>query len=155
MEAVVCRAVQSSISTSVLCWLATVSKDGTPNVSPKEAWIYGGNDRIWVAHIASPNTVANVRDCPKVCLSFVDVLTQKGYKIVGKARILEMGDHDYDEAFGQLTAIIGQKFTILSVIEILAEVASPIFAPSYTFFSDTTETQMVEQALKTYGVEKR
>lgn len=154
MKPVITEAVQSSIKTSVLCWLATVSKDGVPNVSPKEAWVYGGNDRIWVANIASPNTVANIRDCSDVCLSFVDVLTQKGFKIVGKSRILERGDGGIEEAFDQLSACVGQKFTILSVIEIIAEKTSPIIAPSYTLFPDTTEREMVDQALKSYRMDR-
>ena len=138
----------------MLCWLATVSRVGTPNVSPKEAWVYGGDDRIWVANIASPNTEANIRDCSKDCLSFVDVLNQKGYKVVGKARILETGDDGIDEAFNRLTAFIGQKFTIQSVIEVLSEKASPIVAPSYTLFPDTTEREMADQALKSYGMKR-
>ena len=83
------------------------------------------------------------------------MLTQKGYKIVGEARILETGDESFDEAFDKLTAYIGQKFTILSVIEISAESASPITAPSYMLFPDTTESEMVDQALKSYGVGRR
>ena len=148
MNSVITKAIQSSIEKSVFRRLATASKNRTPNVSPKEAWLYGGDDRIWVAHIASPNTVTNIRECPQVCLSFIDVLAQKGYKIFGEARILETGD----EAFYKLTAYIGQKFPILSVVEISAESASPITAPSYTLFPDTTESEIVEQALKTYGV---
>ena len=108
-----------------------------------------------MGHIASPNTVANVRDFLKVCLSFVDVLTQKGYKIVGKARILETGDESFDVAFDKLTAYFGQKFTILSVVEISGKSASPIIAPSYTLFPVTTESDMVDQALKSYGVKRR
>lgn len=116
--------------------------------------MYGGNDRIWVANIASPNTVANIRDCSDVYLSFVDVLTQKGFKVVGKSRILERSDDGFEEAFDQLSACVGQKFTILSVIEIIAEKASPIIAPSYTLFPDTNEREMVDQALKSYRMDR-
>ena len=76
------------------------------------------------------------------------MLAQKGDKIVGEARILEIGD----EAFEKLATYIGQKFLILSVVEISAESASPITATSYNLFPDTTESEIVEQALKTYGL---
>jgi len=99
--------------------------------------------------------VTNIRDSPNACLSFVDDLTQKGYKIVGQARILETGDEGFDEALDKLTTYIGQKFPILSVVEIPAESASPITAPSYNLFQDTTELKIVDQALKSYGVERR
>ena len=148
MNSVIAKAIQSSIEKSVFCRLVTASKNGTPNVSPRETWLCGGDDRIWVAHIASPNTVTNIREYPQVCLSFIDVLAHKGYMIVGEARILEIGD----EAFEKLTAYIGQKFLILSVVAISAESASPITAPSYSLFPDTTESEIVEQAPKTYGL---
>ncbi len=32
--------IKKYIDQSVLCWLATVSKDGIPNVSPKEIFTY-------------------------------------------------------------------------------------------------------------------
>lgn len=137
----------------MLCWLATLSKNGAPNVNPKSAWLYREDDRIWVADIASPKTVANIRYSPKVCLSFVDALTQKGYKIVGKARILETGDEGFDEAFDKLTAYIGGKFPIPSVIEISVELVAPIKAPKCILLPETPESEMVQQALKSYGLE--
>ena len=72
------REVIQSIEASVLCWLATVAPDGSPNVSPKEAFMHDGKGRIIIAHIASPQTVRNITSNPQVCLSFIDVFTQKG-----------------------------------------------------------------------------
>ena len=46
--------VAESIDCSVLCWLATVSSDGIPNVSPKEAFLHDGQGRVLIANIASP-----------------------------------------------------------------------------------------------------
>ena len=37
MKSVITNEIQFSIEDCVLCWLAMVSKNGTPNVSPKEA----------------------------------------------------------------------------------------------------------------------
>ena len=48
--------IARSIEQSVLCWLATVSADGIPNVSPKEAFLHDGEGRLLVANIASPTT---------------------------------------------------------------------------------------------------
>lgn len=52
--------VLERMETSVLCWLATVSKDGMPNVSPKEAFMHDGHGKILIAHIASPQSVGNL-----------------------------------------------------------------------------------------------
>ena len=54
-------AVRTDMANSVLCWLATVDADGTPNVSPKEIFASHGDDRIVIADIASPVSVKNLR----------------------------------------------------------------------------------------------
>jgi predicted pyridoxine 5'-phosphate oxidase superfamily flavin-nucleotide-binding protein len=64
----------------VLCWLATVDEAGRPNVSPKEIFTAHGDDHLLIAHLASPGSVRNLRARPEVCVSFVDVFVQKGFK---------------------------------------------------------------------------
>ena len=71
---VLSQEIRKSIERSVLCWLATASKEGTPNVSPKEAFTMFGEDAIIIANIASPQTIKNIHENRKVCLSFIDVL---------------------------------------------------------------------------------
>ena len=41
--------IKKAIDQSVLCWLATVSKEGIPNVSPKEVFNYFEDNSIIVA----------------------------------------------------------------------------------------------------------
>ena len=48
------KKIKDSIDKSVLCWLATVSIDGIPNVSPKEIYNYFETNNIIIANIASP-----------------------------------------------------------------------------------------------------
>jgi hypothetical protein len=40
-----------------LCWLATVSPENVPNVSPEEVFNYYGTDKIMIAKIAPPESV--------------------------------------------------------------------------------------------------
>ena len=42
-------------------------------------------EHIAVANIASPGTAKNIEANPKVCLTFIHVFAQKGYKIKGQA----------------------------------------------------------------------
>nr|MCU0806126.1 pyridoxamine 5'-phosphate oxidase family protein [Burkholderiales bacterium] len=49
------------IRRSVLCWLATVDANGTPNVSPKEVFCAHGREGVLIANIASPTSVRNLR----------------------------------------------------------------------------------------------
>ena len=74
--------IKKSMDSSVLCWLATVSSEGTPNVSPKEVFTYF-KDEIIIANIASPQTLKNIKENALVCISFIDILIQKGFKLKG------------------------------------------------------------------------
>lgn len=144
--------VVESMDASVLCWLATVSESGIPNVSPKEAFLHDGEDRILIANIASPKTVRNIRAHSEVCLSFVNVFTQRGHQITGKARILKSDDDGYAERLAKLTAKIGTTFKIISIIEITPTSVNQIIAPSYRLFPDSGPLDRIRESLKAYGI---
>ena len=146
--------VAAAIDASVLCWLATVSAEGAPNVSPKEAFLHGGQGRILVANIASPVTVRNIRAVPQVCASFVDVFVQRGFKVEGGARVIGRDDPGYGGRHALLTAEIGDAFEILSIIEIEPQSVSEIVAPSYRLFPEPGEIDRIREALATYRVDE-
>ncbi|MFM6999997.1 MAG: pyridoxamine 5'-phosphate oxidase family protein [Limnohabitans sp.] len=146
-------AVRDSARRSVLCWLATVDADGQPNVSPKEVWAIADDRHVVVANIASPVTARNMAQQPKVCLSFVDVFVQKGFKLQGVAHELPANTPEFSDWAAPLQAMVGQRFTIQSVLVIRVTSVAPIVAPSYRFYPDeTTEASQVDAALQAYGV---
>ena len=145
--------VKQQIKSSVLCWLATVDESGQPYVSPKEVFAAFDDLHVVVAHIASPHTVRNIATNPKVCLSFVDVFVQKGFKIQGSAQIVKSNHVDYSKWAKPLVAMVADKFKIPSVIVVQIKRVDPILAPSYQFYPDeTTEQNQIEAAMKRYGV---
>ncbi len=144
--------VVRSIESSVLCWLATVTEDGSPNVSPKEAFLHDGHGRILIAHIASPGSVRNIENNPQVCVSFIDVFTQKGHKVRGCARVLREGDTEFSAHIARLKTLVGNAFPILTVIEVTPSAVEEIIAPSYHMMSGTTAEVMIAQSLATYRV---
>lgn len=146
------EAMRTDIENSVLCWLATVDAEGTPNVTPKEIFSAYGDDRIVVADIASTNTVRNIRLHPKVCVSFIDVFRQRGFKVVGHATIIAPDDADFETVGADLLKMVGDDFPIRHLISIKIEKVSRIWAPSYTLFPDRTEDERLQSAYKTYGV---
>lgn len=143
------------IEQSVLCWLATSDKDNFPNVSPKEMFTHFEDNKILIANIASPNSVANILENSNVCVSFVDVFVQKGFKIKGQAKVIYKKDADFEIKVKPLETLYSDKFPISAVIEINVEKVESIQAPSYFLFSEITEEQQIENALKTYNVFKR
>ena len=147
-------AVRDTARRSVLCWLATVDAQGQPNVSPKEVWAIADDRHVVVANIASPMTARNIASQPQVCLSFVDVFVQKGYKLVGTAQVVQADDPDFISWASPLLAMVGQRFAIQSVLVMAVQSVDPIVAPSYRLYpDDTTEASQIASALKTYGVQ--
>ncbi len=139
---------------SVLCWLATTSADG-PSVSPKEIFACYGEDRIIIANIASPQSMKNIRHQMRVCVSFVDVFSQRGWQLYGAAMLLKKGDAGFDDRHTILQGMAGAAFKIGMVIDVTVDQARKIIAPSYRFNPDVTETDMRAGAMKTYGVTLR
>lgn len=141
-------------SQSVLCWLATVDQDGQPNVSPKEIFVAFDSEYLVIANIASPTSVRNLGSNPHVCVSFIDIFVQKGFKLFGTARNVRRQDEDFALWSAPLAVKAGPRFPIHSVVVVRASEVEPILAPSYRLHAaETTEQTQVESAMRTYGVQ--
>ena len=148
------REILASAQKSVLCWLATADAQGQPNVSPKEIFTFYDAEHFLIANIASPNSVRNIAANPRVCVSFIDVFVQKGFKVSGVAQNIVKQDADYEKWAAPLNAMAGPRFLIRSVILIQVTASEPILAPSYQFYPDqTTEQVQTASAMRAYGVQ--
>lgn len=144
--------VKKYIRESVLCWLATSNRKNEPNVSPKEMFTFQDDTTLLIANIASPISVRNIKDNPKVCVSFVHIFIQKGYKLKGVASIIDREDAAFEIKSAPLTALFSDKYPIKSIIEIKVTRLDKILAPSYYLFPDTSEKSQITSAMKTYKV---
>ncbi len=142
------------IHQSVLCWLATVDADGAPNVSPKEIFAAYDDRTVLIANIASPTSVRNIRTNPTVCLSFIDVFIQKGYKLKGLAEFVPAIDVRFKQLQAPLLEMTKGILPIHGIIAIQVQSIESIFAPSYRLIEDTTEATQISNALSAYGVKK-
>ncbi len=142
--------IRNYIDKSVLCWLATASETGIPNVSPKEIFNYYDDNKIIIANIASPNTVKNIEQNENVCLSFVDILVQIGYQLKGTARIVQSSDPAFSSMESILLLMTQGKFPFSSITEISVISAKPIIAPKYLLYPETTEADQIASAKKAY-----
>ncbi|NDL72213.1 pyridoxamine 5'-phosphate oxidase family protein [Vreelandella alkaliphila] len=149
------KEVCASAEQSVLCWLATSDESGQPNVSPKEVFAILDSQHIVVANIASPKSAKNIRINQKVCLSFIDIFVQKGFKIIGTATELKPTAPEYSHWVAPLLAMAGDRYPIHSVLVIKATAVEPIVAPSYRLYpAETSEESQIQAALRTYGVNR-
>ena len=88
-----------------------------------------------------------------VCVSFIDVFVQKGFKVIGSASNVQRNDKDFPFWSAPLESKAGPRFTIHSVIVVRASAIEPILAPSYRLYaSETTEQAQVASAMRAYGV---
>ncbi|NHF60859.1 pyridoxamine 5'-phosphate oxidase family protein [Flavobacteriaceae bacterium TP-CH-4] len=143
--------IKKCMERSVLCWLATVSSGNVPNVSPKEIFTYHDNDHIIIANIASPQTVRNIKQHPQVCVSFIDILVQKGFQIKGKGEIIGTRHPEFVDMEKVLAKMTEGKFPFRSITRISVEQVKPIIAPKYVLYPHTTEQEQIESAKKAYG----
>lgn len=146
------QAVLRDIDEAVLCWLATVSPDGVPNVSPKEIFCADGDEAILIAHIASPVSVANLRAHPVVCVSFIDVFRQEGFKIVGRAALAAPGEPDFATWSAPLAALAGPSFPIKAAIRVTPEKVARILPPSRVFMPGRDREEELAATYRRYGV---
>ena len=146
------KEIKESIDKSVLCWLATVSAENIPNVSPKEIFNYFGTDKVIIANIASPQTVCNIKINKNVCISFIDILLQKGFQIKGKAEIIDETDTEFLAMEKILSKMTEGKFPFKSISKITIGQVKRIIAPKYILYPETKEIEQIENAKKVYGI---
>ena len=142
--------IKKYIDHSVLCWLATASKENIPNVSPKEIFTYYKTNNIIIANIASPQTVKNIKQNKKVCISFIDVLVQKGFQLKGEAKIIGETDSEFIEMNIILQKLTNGKFPFSTITKISIEQVKPIIAPKYLLYPGTSEEEQIISAKKLY-----
>lgn len=130
MPATIDADMRAVVEAARLCFAATVTADGRPNLSPK------GTVRVWDDHhvyfldIASPRTRANLRTNPWIELNVVDHLSRRGYRFLGRASLHE-GDDVYREATRRVFADEGSEYPVTCVVMIAVERAHSLVSPGY------------------------
>ena len=74
-----------------LGYIATVCPDGTPNLSPKATMKVWDDDHLVFADLASPGTIANLRQNSAIEINMVDHFIRKGYRFKGTAEVIGSG----------------------------------------------------------------
>jgi hypothetical protein len=97
--------------------VATADKAGKPNVSPKGSLRVLDDDHVIFADVASPRTVANIRENPQVAIICLDTPTRKGIRIWGKAELLTSG-----ELFEKMSAeLAGRNMKLRNVVKLTVD----------------------------------
>lgn len=113
-----------------LCFAATVSQDGRPNLSPKGTIRVWDNDSIFFCDTSSPNTRSNLEKNPWIEVNVVDPLSRRGYRFFGKAT-LHRNDEIYKQATQRIFSEEKASYPVHAVVLIKVERALPVISPGY------------------------
>jgi predicted pyridoxine 5'-phosphate oxidase superfamily flavin-nucleotide-binding protein len=117
-----------------LGFVATVCRDGSPNLSPKGTVAVWDDDHLVFADICSPDTIANLAANPAIEINVVDPLRRKGYRFKGTARVFGVGP-DYDAAlafYHRRGSTSAKRHVVLVRVERGAELISPAYDSGQT-----------------------
>ena len=121
--------IKNFVNFQKLGYVATVSSDNTPNLSPKGTIMILDESYLAFADIQSPKTVENLRHNPSIEVNVVDTFSRRGYRFKGTAEIISSGDK-----FNKIISYYktsGVKSIIKSIILVKIEKLSEIFSPLY------------------------
>ena len=112
-----------------LGFVATVSPDGTPNLSPKGTFAVIDDRTLAFADIRSPQTIRNLRANPRLEVNFVDPFVRKGYRCSGTARLVNRGDAGFDAILEKLRSSFANR--VRTVVVVTVEKVTPLTSPAY------------------------
>lgn len=115
-----------------LGFVATVTADGLPNVSPKGTTRLWDDEHLFFADIASPGTVRNLATNPNVEVNVVDPILRKGFRFRGTATVYTSGEM-FDRGLHLLRAggSSATRDRIRSIVVIDVTSADVLVSPAY------------------------
>ena len=131
---IITEEIKNFVNFQKLGYVATISADNTPNLSPKGTIMILDESYLAFADIHSPQTVENLKCNPSIEINVVDPFSRRGYRFKGIAEIISSGDEfskiiSYYKTLGVKSSI---NSIILVKIEKLSEVLSPLYDLGYT-----------------------
>ena len=123
------KQIKEFLEIQKLGYVATVSEDNSPNLSPKGTIIGWNSETLVFADIRSPDTMHNLEKNPIVEINVIDPLLRKGFLFKGKSKIVKNG-----QTFNKILSHYRTKgikspinAIVLVTISDIKEVTSPLY----------------------------
>ena len=129
-----------------LCFAATVTPDGRPNLSPKGTIRVWDDTHLFFLDIASPGTRANLAHSPWMELNVVEQLSRRGYRFFGKAEHYSDGSAIYADAMQRVFDATLPPQPVAGVVLITVERAAALLSPAYWRVTDETAIREIWRA---------
>ena len=121
--------IKNFVNFQKLGYVATISNDGTPNLSPKGTIAVIDESTMVFADIRSPQTMQNLQENPSIEINVVDPFQRSGYRFKGDGKIINDGS-EFDKILDYYTKA-GVKSKINLVVLVDVKSMSEVTSPSY------------------------
>ena len=138
--------IKNFVNFQKLGYVVTISKDGTPNLSPKGTIAVIDESTLVFADIRSPQTMQNLQENPSVEINVVDPFQRTGYRFKGDGKIINNGSEF--EKILEYYVKTGVKSKINAVVIVDVKSMSEITSPSYDL--GATKDELVSKWKKYY-----
>ena len=128
--------MRAVIEAAHLCFAATVTAEGRPNLSPKGTIGAWDDTHLFFLDIASPGTRANLTHSPWMELNVVEQLSRRGYRFAGRAELYWPGSAVYDEAKRRVYGEALSTQPVAAVVLLAIERVAPLLSPAYWRVAD-------------------
>ena len=139
--------IKNFVNFQKLGYVATISNDGTPNLSPKGTIAVIDKSTLVFADIRSPQTIQNLQENPSIEINVVDPFQRLGYRFKGNGRIINEGS-EFDRVLDYYVNL-GVKSKISSIVMVDVKSMSEVTSPSYDL--GATKDELVSKWKKYYG----
>ena len=130
------------IATFPLGFVATVTPDGMPHLSPKGTFLVLDDDTIAFGEIRSPQTVTNLTHNPECEINFVDAFTRKGARLRGTGSMVRRDTAAFDALYPKFHEVWGDLCDRINlIVKINVTEVKPLSTPPYD--TGATEEEMI------------
>jgi predicted pyridoxine 5'-phosphate oxidase superfamily flavin-nucleotide-binding protein len=143
--------MQRMVTELRLCYVATVTPDGKPNLSPKGSLRVIDDETLAFADIMSPVTIRNLRSNPYVEINMVHPFLRRGYRFKGHCEISTEGEV-FDLVANELWDREGRQYPVNAVVTVHVDTALPVRSPAYVFNKGVKEGDVRKVWMGRYGV---
>ena len=137
---VISSEIKSFLISQKLGYVATVSPDGKPNISPKGTIISWTSDLLAFANIRSPDTMSNLKINSAMEINVIDPLSRKGYLFIGTGKIIK--DSPLFDEIVTYYRNSGIQSPINSVVLVTVSSVSEVTSPLYDLGKSESEIKL-------------
>ena len=136
------------IRCNTVAFVATVTPEGRPAVSPKATVVILDERRLAFSNLRSPSTIRNIMANPAVELNFIDVFRRKAVRVAGSASYARRDSARFRALLLQLAIWSDYEARMQGIVEVEVEVAQMVLSPAYD--RGATEANLVKQWFERY-----